>query len=127
VHGYLNDLLCLPLFLPLILFVQKLLRLRRHDDPPRLWETVQHAIIFSVIFEVILPRYPQYFRTTADPLDALAYLVGGLVAWLIWRRSLVARLIATGSVSLFARRATRFEAALALSSGRERTEVSRFD
>lgn len=104
-HGYLNDLLCLPLFLPLILYVQKLLGLRRHYDPPRLWEIVQHAIIFSVIFEVILPRYPHYFRTTADPLDALAYLVGGLVGWVIWRRSLLMWLIVKWTRTAFGRSA----------------------
>jgi hypothetical protein len=35
-------------------------------------------------FEVILPRFPQYFRTTADPLDVLAYLAGGTLAWIWW-------------------------------------------
>jgi hypothetical protein len=83
-HGYLNDILCLPLFLPLILYVQHVIGLRSHDAPPRLWEIVQHAAIFSVVFEGILPRYPQYFRMTADPLDAVAYLVGGLTAGVIW-------------------------------------------
>ena len=78
-HGYLNDVLCLPLFLPPILFAQRLLRLRRHDGRPRLWEVLQHWLVFSLVFEVVLPRYPQWFRTTADPLDVVAYLAGGLV------------------------------------------------
>jgi hypothetical protein len=86
VHDYLNDILCLPLFLPISLGAQRLLRLRRHDAPPRLWEVLQHGIIFSVLFEVILPRYPHLFRTTADPWDAVAYFAGGLIAWLAWFR-----------------------------------------
>jgi hypothetical protein len=86
-HDYLNDLLCLPLFLPMILRVQRLVGLRHHDAPPRLWEILQHAIVFSIIFEVVLPKYPQYFHTTADPLDAVAYFAGGLaVATLLWWR-----------------------------------------
>lgn len=86
-HDYLNDFLCLPLFLPMILWGQRRIGLRRHDAPPRLWEILQHAAVFSVIFEVVLPRYPEYFRTTADPFDAVAYFLGGLVAaWTIWWR-----------------------------------------
>ena len=84
---YFNDLLCLPLFLPMILWVQGRLRLRLHDHPPRMWEILQHWVIFSVLFEVILPRYPQYFHTTTDPLDVAAYLAGGVLAWLWWRKS----------------------------------------
>lgn len=84
-RGYLNDVLCLPLFLPPILFAQRLLGLRRHDDGPRLWEVLQHWLVFSVVFEVVLPRFPQWFRTTADPLDVVAYLAGGLGAWAAWR------------------------------------------
>lgn len=84
-RGYLNDLLCLPLFLPIILGVQRLVRLRMHDGPPHMWEVLQHWVIFSVLFEIILPQYPQYFRTTADEMDAVAYLAGGLLAWGCWR------------------------------------------
>src|SRR5690349_4676630 len=84
VQGYLNDVLCLPLFLPMILLIQRRIGLRRHDLPPRLWEVLQHWMIFSVLFEVVLPQFPGHFTTTADPLDVVAYLAGGLVAWAIW-------------------------------------------
>lgn len=81
---YLNDLLCLPLFLPMILYVQRRLGLRRHDGPPRMWEILQHWAIFSIVFELILPRLPQYFRSVADGKDVLAYLAGGMAGWLFW-------------------------------------------
>ncbi len=84
-HGYLNDVLCLPLFVPMILYVQRLIGLRRHDGYPRAWELFQHWLIFSVVFEVIIPRMPSTFDSTADPYDVLAYLAGGVVAWLWWR------------------------------------------
>ena len=90
-QGYLNDVICLPLFLPLILGVQRSLGVRRHNGSPRLWEVIQHAIVFSIIFEMILPRYPHIWRTTADPLDAFCYFFGGIVAWVIWRRVLYYR------------------------------------
>ena len=86
---YLNDVLCLPLFLPVILYVQRRMEVRFHDGPPRLWEVLQQWAIFSVLFEVILPRFPQYFRTTGDPWDVVAYLVGGMAAWLWWNRETV--------------------------------------
>lgn len=82
--GYLNDVLCLPLFLPLILFVQRVVRLRNHDGYPLAWEVLQHWLVFSVVFEVVIPRFPQYYRSTADPLDVVAYFAGGLVSWLYW-------------------------------------------
>jgi len=82
---YLNDVLCLPLFLPMILRVQRWMRLRKHDEPPRMWEILQHWSIFSIVFEVILPMFPQSFRTTRDPMDVVAYLIGGVIAWLWWR------------------------------------------
>jgi hypothetical protein len=82
--SYLNDVLCLPLLLPMILYVQRRLGLRGSDAPPRPWEILQHWVIFSVVFELILPRYPGWFRTTADPLDVVAYLAGGIGGWLWW-------------------------------------------
>lgn len=85
VHGYVNDLLCLPIFLPISLGLQRLARVRKHDDPPRLWETLQHAAVFSIVFEVLLPRLPDYFISRADALDAVAYFVGGIAAWAWWR------------------------------------------
>ena len=84
VHDYLNDVICLPLFLPMILWVQRRIGLRRHDRYPRPWEIAQHWAIFSVVFEVVLPRYPRVFRTTADPWDVVAYAVGGTIAGVWW-------------------------------------------
>lgn len=81
---YLNDLLCLPLLLPMILYAQRRIGLRRHDSPPRTWEIVQHWLVFSIVFEVVIPRFPQLFRSTADPLDVVAYLVGGAIAAAFW-------------------------------------------
>ncbi len=83
--AYLNDFLCLPLFLPISLYIQRCLRIRHHDAPPRLWEILQHWIIFSVLFEAILPCFPAQFHTTADPYDVLAYLAGGMTAAVCWR------------------------------------------
>src|SRR4051812_42789120 len=71
VRDYLNDVLCLPLFLPLILYIQRRLRLRMHDELPRLWEVLQSWVVFSIVFELILPRCAPYFRSTSDSLDVV--------------------------------------------------------
>ena len=85
-HDYLNDVLCLPLFLPIILRVQSLLGLRRYDFPPTLFEVLQNWVVFSILYEVILPRI-SVFDSTGDPWDVAAYLLGGLVAFTWWNRS----------------------------------------
>jgi hypothetical protein len=84
-HGYLNDVMCLPLFLPMILYGQRLLGLRRHDGYPRWWEILQHWVIFSVVFEVILPMMPKTFSHTQDPWNVVAYLSGGVIAGIYWK------------------------------------------
>ena len=42
-----------------------------------------HLVIWSVLFEVIGPHI---MRVTGDPLDVLAYVVGGVLAGLWWHR-----------------------------------------
>src|ERR1700722_14382235 len=60
-HGYLNDVLCLPLFVPMILYLQRVIGLRKHDGYPRAWEIIQHWAIFSIMFQALIPRFPRTF------------------------------------------------------------------
>jgi hypothetical protein len=83
-HGYFNDVLCLPLFVPVILYVQHLAGVRRHRQFPRVWEVLQACAAFVLVFQVITPRFPQVFITAGDPYDILAYLAGGGIAWGCW-------------------------------------------
>ncbi len=83
-HGYLNDVMCLPLFIPMILYGQRIFGLRKHDGYPRAWEIFQHWVIFSIVFQAMLPRFPRYFTTAGDPWDMLAYFVGGVGGWVYW-------------------------------------------
>lgn len=84
VHDYLNDLLCLPLFLPVILGLQARLGIRRHHRPPTMLEILHNWLIFSIVFELVLPRL-SLFNSVADPWDCVAYLAGGIAAWLVWK------------------------------------------
>ncbi len=72
---YLNDLLCMPLVLTLTLFLQRTFTFR---DPGHVFtkhQIVLAVLYYSVAFEVVLPQFlPRY---TADPLDVLAYALGG--------------------------------------------------
>ncbi len=83
VHGYLNDVICLPLFVPIILRLQSVLGIRRHDLPPTLFEVIQNWLVFTVLYQLVLPRFP-LFVTAGDPWDSLAYISGGLAAYYYW-------------------------------------------
>lgn len=84
-RAYLNDVLCLPLFLPVILLLLRWTRVRKHDGPPTLWEVLHHWLIFAVVYELVLPRFPSVWHTNADAWDVVAYLAGGLLAWTWWQ------------------------------------------
>jgi len=80
-HGQFNDLLLIPCALPLVLWLQRWLGLRDHDAPPTIGEIGFHLAVWSVLFEVIGPRV---LAVTGDPLDVLAYLIGGALAAVWW-------------------------------------------
>lgn len=82
-RGQFNDLLLIPCAPPLVLWLQRLLRVRENDGPPTFSEIGFHIVIWSVIFEVIGPRV---MRVTGDPRDILAYSVGGMLSGIWWAR-----------------------------------------
>jgi hypothetical protein len=86
VHEHLNDLICIPFWVPIMLFVQRRLGLRDGDDSPRPSEIIIPLILWSWIFEVILPN-TEWFRNlcVSDYLDILYYTLGALLAAMIWR------------------------------------------
>jgi hypothetical protein len=83
-HGYFNDVLLIPAALPPLLFAQRWLDLRKHDEPPTAGEITLNLFIWSILFEVIGPHLTR--RATGDPWDVVAYVVGGLLAGLWWNR-----------------------------------------
>jgi NhaP-type Na+/H+ or K+/H+ antiporter len=83
-HSHFNDLWLIPCALPPVLWLHRRLNLRTHDQPPQLSEIIPHLLFWSVLFEWIGPKVVSH--TTADPLDALAYLFGAIVACLWWQR-----------------------------------------
>jgi hypothetical protein len=83
-HGYLNDVLCLPLFVPMILYAQHLIGLRPHRRYPQFWEIFQNWAAFTIVFQLIIPRFPKTYISAGDPWDILAYLAGGVIAGYYW-------------------------------------------
>ena len=84
-HGYLNDLICIPFWVPIMLFALRALGLRRDDAIPRASEVLIPLIIWSVAFELILPRVGPFREfAVSDPADIFCYTVGACAASLFW-------------------------------------------
>src|SRR5580765_2675534 len=82
-HSWFNDLLLIPCALPVVLWLQRRLKLRFHDEPPRPGEILFQLLIWSILFEGIGPLLMP--RVIGDPWDVVAYTVGGLFAGLWWQ------------------------------------------
>jgi hypothetical protein len=84
---YLNDLICIPFWVPIMLYGMRRLHLRANDDPPQSYEILIPLILWSFVFEYWLP-YTALFqgRATSDYADILFYTLGALAACLFWKR-----------------------------------------
>jgi hypothetical protein len=92
-RGQFDDCLLIPCALPLVLWFQCRVGLRRHDEFPLLSEIAFHLVVWSVLCEVIGPHI---MRVTGDVWDVVAYSAGALVAWLWWRSRAQVGLVRTG-------------------------------
>ncbi|MAD34684.1 MAG: hypothetical protein CMJ88_13145 [Planctomycetes bacterium] len=87
VHCYLSDALCLPVLLPITLWLQRRLGLRAHDHAPSYYESAAHWALWTCCFELLGPAIPALAPgAVADPWDAVAYGAGGLLVTWSWRR-----------------------------------------
>jgi len=86
VHEHLNDLICIPFWVPIMLYVQRLLGLRAADGAPQSAEIVIPLLAWSWIFEIILPKTAILAdRCTADFMDICYYALGAFFAALFWK------------------------------------------
>jgi hypothetical protein len=86
VHESLNDLICVPFWVPIMLFAQRQVGLRDSDDSPRPSELVIPLIMWSWVFEILLPESALLGKGfVADHMDVFYYALGTLVAGLFWR------------------------------------------
>lgn len=83
--GYFNDLLLIPAALPPILWVHHKAGWRKDDAPPTALEIFSHLAVWAFIAEVIGPHLKA--TSVADWADIVAYAIGALLAFLVWRYS----------------------------------------
>lgn len=79
---YLNGALLVPVLVPIILFFSRICNLRKKHAPPMVFEIVIPLAIWAIAFELIGPFY--FGKGISDPLDVLAYCIGGFLSWMIW-------------------------------------------
>ena len=77
--SYLADTLTLPLELTLLLWLMRRYYFRNPAFVLPVSWIFSTWLVMAVWFEGLLPRFDA--RATADPLDGVAYAVGGLVFW----------------------------------------------
>ncbi len=82
--GQFNDVLLIPAALPLVLWVQRGLRIRKHDLPPSWGEIGLHFLVWSIVCEGIGPWW--FHRGTSDLLDVIAYAMGATAAGFWWHQ-----------------------------------------
>ena len=85
-HNHLNDVICIPFWVPIMLFAERRIGMRTHDLSPRWYELIIPLVIWSAFFEVLLPLHPSFSSVAvADPVDVVCYIAGTAVAAMIWR------------------------------------------
>ena len=82
-RGHFNDLLLIPCALPPVLWLQRRLGLRTHDDYPTAMEIAGHLAVWALIAEWLGPRWMH--RGTSDVWDVAAYTLGAVGALVAWR------------------------------------------
>jgi len=84
--NYLNDLICIPFWLPIMLLMMTKLRLRSGTAPPDACEILVPLILWSWLFESFLPRTNLFKEfEVSDHVDVLCYATGALFAGLFWK------------------------------------------
>ena len=73
-HSYFDDLLCFPIVLTIVVLAHRNLRLNSKDYVLPISHIVLAVLLFSLIFEIVLPRL--HTRFTHDARDILAYTIG---------------------------------------------------
>lgn len=85
-RSYLNDVICIPFWVPIMLFMMRKTGLRRDDVPPRANEILIPLIIWSWVFEAYLPFTRMFGHlATSDYLDIFSYTIGAFLAAMFWK------------------------------------------
>jgi hypothetical protein len=77
-RSYLDDLLVVPIVLPFVLAILRLLYYQKIAFL-NLFMIVSFVLLLSIFFEYILPQRSALY--TADSWDIVCYMIGGIVFW----------------------------------------------
>ena len=84
-HNHLNDVICIPFWVPIMLYLMRKCRLRGDDDPPKSHEILVPLVLWSMVFEVWLPNTSLFHGLAVpDRMDVLSYASGALMAAIFW-------------------------------------------
>ncbi|MEM7036103.1 MAG: magnesium citrate secondary transporter [Bacteroidota bacterium] len=86
-HTHFTDFLCMPVLLPIAHFLLQTLLPRQTPAAFSFAHVLAAVLFYSLLFEGLFPILST--SATADPLDILAYLLGGLVFWRFINRDFV--------------------------------------
>lgn len=85
-HEHFNDLICIPFWAPVVVWLCRKIGTRRDDRTPQPYELLVMLISWSILFELVLPRHPFWSQWAhADHLDVLCYTAGALAASVFWQ------------------------------------------
>lgn len=84
IQSYLDDLLCFPVVLYIVLIVHRRWRLKNENYTLPILHIVISISFFILIFEIIFPLIS--VRYTADLLDILAYGIGSTFFYLFMNK-----------------------------------------
>lgn len=85
-QAYLNDLICIPFCVPVVVYLMRKFGWRPHDLPPSGLEIIIPLLAWSFVFEVLLQRLGVFpALATADHVDILFYCAGACLAAAYWR------------------------------------------
>ena len=79
INSHLADLVDLPLQLTLLLWFMRRIYFRQPSFVLPLSWIIASWVVIAIWFELIMPYFNP--RMVADPLDVVAYTLGGLVFW----------------------------------------------
>lgn len=91
VHDHFNDLICIPFWVPIMLWLQRSVGLRPVPVIPSASEIFIPLVVWSLVFEFWLPATQTFSGySTGDYRDIVWYTVGALLAacwWSWWYRA----------------------------------------
>ena len=82
---YVNDVLCIPFWVPIMLFLLRKVHLRADDNPPSSYEILIPLVVWAMLFEVYLPHTKLFHGVAfSDHIDVLCYSIGAFVSSVFW-------------------------------------------